>query len=242
MKGKVADVVMAVRNGEQIVRKYQPIVSNPNSAAQVANRAKMKLMSQLSAVMAPVIAIPRMGTKSSRNLFVKTNYKSVTYTTDTASIPLADVQLTSSVVALPAVFATRGADSINANLGTIDVDVNRVVYAMFAKYDNELRYVGSAVANEAGTVAAPWAVTLPLVSDDVVVYAYGIRDNNENAKVVFGNLETPDAQTVANLIVTRTLLESDITVTRTRGTELAATTNNAVSPATNSDSRTSKKK
>ena len=103
MTGKVADVVMSVRNGEQIARKYQPIVTNPNTPAQVEARAKLKLMSQLSAVMASVIAIPRKGNVSSRNGFVKKNYQSLTYASQQADIALANVQLTDSVVAMPSI-------------------------------------------------------------------------------------------------------------------------------------------
>ena len=242
MTGKLADTVMSVRNGEQIARKYQPVVFNPSTPAQVAQRAKLKLLSQLSAVMAPVIAMPRNGSVSSRNLFTKVNFPNTNYATDTATINLALVQLTSSVVALPTVIAAREEDDIIANLTSLDVDVDRVVYAMFAKNGNSLRYVASAVANDAGTLAAPWGAQLPLVNDEVVILAYGVRDNNENARTVFGNLQAPTAETVANLIVQRTLTGADITLTHTRGFQLAAASQMAVSPSPEDGNRSSKKK
>ena len=70
--GRVAGSVFAVRYGEVIERAYNPYVSNPKSEAQVEARAKLKLLSQLAAVVAPVLAMPREGAKTSRNKFVAT--------------------------------------------------------------------------------------------------------------------------------------------------------------------------
>ena len=224
MTGKLADVVMTVRNGNQIVRKYQPIVANPSTALQVASRAKLKALSQLTAVMAPVIAMPRSGMVSARNKFVKKNYALSSFANDTASINLLGVQLTDSVVSLPNIGATRTETGITAYLTTIatigSVDVNRIVYAMFLRQaDNTLRYVGSAVGANSDD---GFAAYLPLVSGSVIIYAYGVRDNNENARAIFGNLTVDPATTTATLVVNRTLTEADITLTETRSLQIAA--------------------
>lgn len=231
MTGKLADTVMSVRNGEQIARKYQPIVSNPSTAAQIAQRAKMKMLSQLSAVMAPVIAIPRRGSVSSRNLFTKVNFPLATYSTDTASINLAGVQLTSSAIALPAVLATRGEFGIVVSLDSPNgsasgepygVDIDKVVYCSFVKgSDQKLRFHSSVVVSAAGT-NDDWAGSLPYTATEVVVLAYGIRYNNENARTVYGSLETPTAQAIAKLIVASTLTNNDVSLTETRGIQIAA--------------------
>lgn len=228
MTGKVADVVMSVRNGEQIVRKYQPVVSNPNTPGQIQARAKLKLMSQLSAVMAPVLAIPRVGSKSSRNIFVSTNYGNVSYAeeTNTASINLVGVQLTRSVLPIGGFnSAAREQDGVHVNLvnDLIPADVSRVVYAMFAKgADDSLEYRGSGVSSSRGDGQAAFGAILPNENRSFVVYAYGIRDNTEYARVTFGNLATPTAENVAKLIASRTLLETDITLTKTTGIQMAA--------------------
>lgn len=236
MTGKLADTVMSVRNGEQIARKYQPVVFNPSTPAQVAQRAKMKLMSQLSAVMAPVIAMRRTGSVSPRNLFTKYNFKFATFLTDTADVTLNDIQLTKSVVALPRVGVGRQTTAIWAYMElaseTDTVDVDRVVYAMFVKQnDNRLRFVASRVATAAGTTGN-WGVTdFPLINDEVVVYAYGVRDNTENAKTVFGDMQAISAEAVAKLIVTSALTETDITLTETRAFTLpAVSTQNSHAP------------
>lgn len=217
--GKLGAAVYAVRNGEQISRQYQPVVANPSTEAQIAARAKLKLMSQLSAVMAPVIAIARLGAVSSRNMFVKENYPLTTYGENQADIMLAAVQLTKSVVDLPGITATREASNLNVGLEPISapVNVNRVVYSVFAKdANNKLRLLGSSVAITAGPNNS-WNTTVPAVGAELVVYAYGVRDNTDRARATFGNLEAVTAETVAKIIVTRTLLETDITPTITRG-------------------------
>lgn len=241
MTGKLADTVMAVRNGEQLARKYQPVVSNPSTQAQTAQRAKMKLLSQLSAVMAPVIAMPRAGAVSSRNLFTKVNFPLTSFAQNTADITLANVQLTSSVVGLPAISVNRAASDIVASIADVTaiVNVDRVVYALFEKgADNKLRFVQSMVATERGG-EYDWRVRFASNPNACLVLAYGVRDNNENARVTFGNLEALTAETIAKVIVTRTLTESDITLTETKGVELAAATQ---SREENNETSSSRKK
>lgn len=222
--GKVGGSVFSIRNGVVIERQYQPIVNNPSTDAQVAARAKMKLMSQLSAVLGPYIAIPRVRNISSRNLFVKKNYGLSSYSNNTASVDLNNVQLTTSVVGLPEVRVTRDSDTISVNIFGVTglANLSRVVYVAFVKLpDNRLRFYESKVVSDAG-VQGNFVTTLVGTSYSLVVYAYGVRDNTESARVVFGSLESPTAEQVANLITQRVLLESDITLTETRGATLAA--------------------
>ena len=223
--GKLGAAVYAVRNGEQISRQYQPVVANPSTPAQLEARAKLKLLSQMSAVMAPVIAIPRRGAMSSRNLFLKRNYSLATYSANQADVTLQSVQLTESVVALGAFQSVRrDAEKIVASLNPSSVEgaINRVVYALFAKMsDNSLEFAGSTVVSAPG-VANTWEATLPLRNEEVVIYAYGIRDNTEAAKAKFGNLEAETAESVAKLLVSSVLTSSDVTLTKTIGTTINA--------------------
>lgn len=237
MTGKLADTVMSVRNGEQIARKYQPIVYNPSTPAQVAQRAKMKLMSQLSAIMAPVIAIRREGSKSARNIFTKVNFPLTSYNDSTAEITLEQIQLTKSSVGLPAVGVTRGATNLNVFLAGNEASISRVVYAAFEKRGTDLVYIGSSVSDEEGEGETFWASTLPLSNEEVIVYAYGIRDNTEAARAAFGNITVLTATAVATLIATRTLTEADFTLTRT-----VANTLNAASRDGGVDEKTTRKK
>lgn len=221
--GKVAGSVFAIRFGETIERAYNPVVANPSTTKQVEARAKLKLISQLATVLANDIAIPRVGAQSPRNLFVKKNYGLMSYTNSQADINLNNVQLTSSVVGLVSVVATRTEQAIRVELGAVPVEISRIVYVgMQKRMDGTLAILGSTVVSEPGTPAAAFVGNLPLSSAEVVVLAYGIRDNTENARAIFGDMQAVTAEQVAKVIVTRTLLEDDITLTETVGTTLAA--------------------
>lgn len=220
LTGKFADSVMVVRNGVQVVRKYQPVVSNPKTAGQIAARAKLKLMSQLSEVMAPVIAIPKVGNVSSRNLFVKKNYGLTSYSNDAANVTLTSVQLTDSVVALSSFTATRqtGQSSIiDLGFAASLPGIDRVVYAAFVKTaGDKLRYAGSTTVT--AETSSTFTTTLNLYTGaEAVVYAYGIRLNSERARVVFGNIAAAPAETTAKLIVSSSVTAEDITLTETVG-------------------------
>lgn len=220
MQGKVADVVMAVRNGEQIVRKYQPVVSNPSTPAQVESRAKLKLLSQLSAVMAPVIAIPRQGAVSARNFFVKLNYGATSYSSDTATVNLTQVKITKSVVGLPVLNVTRveGGTLSLALYPSPQQVFDRVVYAIFHRTDtNDLVYDGSRTVDTPGeSNTYPASFALSSSANTQVVFAYGVRDNTEAARAKFAEMNVPTAEMIANLLVTRSLTEADVTLTETQ--------------------------
>lgn len=213
LSGRQGNNVFAVRNGEQILRKYQPVVLDPKSAAQTAVRAKFKLLSQLAAVMASVIAIPKDGPKTSRNQFTQKNYDTVTYANGVASIQLDAVQLTDSAVGLPALSSTES--TVELIQATTTGAVSRVVYAKFARQaDETLRYITSAVATEPGANSHwPVAMTAPVGS---VIYAYGIKDLSELAEVKFGQMIAPSAEQVAKVVTSRMLNSGDIQMTETR--------------------------
>ena len=224
--GKLAGSVFAIRNGETIERAYQPVVANPNTAAQIASRAKMKLLSQLSAVMAPFIAIPREGAISSRNLFVRKNYPATSFTSNNADVDLLGISLTKSVVSIPGISVTRTVNDLTMAMSADAPSLSRVVYAAFIITEsNELRNIGSAVATTPGADNR-FETTLTIEGTgqsgrQIVVYAYGLRDNTEAATVAFSDVKVVNAQSVARVIATRTLTNTDVTVTETVSTIVA---------------------
>ena len=96
MTGKVGNIVLTSVGGKVVGREYNPNVANPNTQPQQNTRSKFKLASQLSASMAPVIAIKKEGNVSARNLFVKENFPAIRYSQGVADINLNVVQLTKS--------------------------------------------------------------------------------------------------------------------------------------------------
>ena len=220
-QGKLGGTVFAIRNGEQILREYNPSPSNPSTVGQVEARAKLKLMSQLAAVMAPVISIPSVGAVSSRNLFVKNNYKYASYSNETAEVSLTSVQLTKSVLGLPTIDAVRQQNDVAVSLASNTVTVDRVVYVCFLKgADDKLRYFDSKTVSDPG-VSGRFESAFNIVSRlPILIYAYGIRDNSQSARVLFGDLVAPTAETIAKLVTSRVLTEQDITLTETQAVEL----------------------
>ena len=217
--GKLGSSVFSVSAGTQIVRQYQPIVTNPSTAQQVNNRARLKLMSQLSAVFADVIAIPKEGMRSARNLFVQTNYPVTSAVNGVASANLADIAITRGGAQIPSVIAERVEDtSVSVALAAkADQIVSRVVYVMF--YRNaagELQLIDSAVVETAGEDGT-FPYEFPYQERDVIVYAYGIFDKNAKASAKFGNYQVTDGTQVASLIADRKISENDYLLTKTRG-------------------------
>lgn len=77
--GRVGGVVYAVQAGRQVVRAYQPIVSNPKSVAQSIQRAKGNLVGRISKI-TPWQILEGLGDNkfNRRSRFLKLLLKSVT--------------------------------------------------------------------------------------------------------------------------------------------------------------------
>ena len=224
--GKLGSSVFSVTAGEQVVRQYQPVVTNPSTENQVNNRARLKLLSQLSAVMADVIAIPRAGALSPRNIFVSDNYPITAAENGAATIDLAKIALTKGGMQIPAVVAERDGDTgINVALADkADQLVARVIYIAFYRNNvGELQLLDSAVIETAGPEGT-FPYVFPYMSQDVIVYAYGIFDKNSKATAKFGNYGVETGTQVASLIADRKVSESDYLITKTQGVVLAGET------------------
>lgn len=224
LSGKLANSVMVIRGSDNIVREYKATIANPNTPGQISARARLKMMSQLAAVMAPVMMFrKRSSNVSMRNVFVKANYPMATYENNQASIDLSSVKLTEGVVSLPNVSLARTDGNLTLGLvPTPNLNVSRVVYAVFARQgDGTVRLAGTAVATEAGA-SLTWPASVQAPVENGVVLAYGLRDNTDAARVTYGNIDWVSVQPEVVLEVTRRLLESDVTVTETKGDTFAA--------------------
>lgn len=218
-KGKTGSIVYSVRNGQQIARAYNPYVANPNTPAQVQSRAKLKLLSQVSAAVAPVIAIPRQGAVSARNGFTAVNYKYTEYVSRVAQIKLADMQLTDSAVGLEGFTADRtGGTAIHCQLlADMSAQFDAIVWVAIAKLSSGQLYPAADALVEAPGIDGKFAVDLPFIEGDVSIHAYGIRTKSAAAKAAFGNLTSRDASGVASLVANRTIPVADLGLSETRG-------------------------
>lgn len=221
--GKLGASVFSVNSGAQIVRQYQPVVANPSTSAQVDQRARLKLMSQVAAAMAPVIAIPKNGLKSSRNLFISKNMDSCIATDGVAQVTYENLQLTAGNIGFPSITAARAAQTgvISVNLSSAPSgDIARVVYIMYRKTQGQMEYVASRIVREKGE-NNNFPTTFPASSGDVVLFAYGMKDSDAKATAKYENYNVATASDLATLISSRTIAFGDYTFTQTRGTTLA---------------------
>lgn len=233
-RGKLGAAVFSSTNGQQVVRQYQPNVKNPNTVAQTMQRARFKLMTQIASSMAPVIAIPKSGAVTSRNMFVKKNMPLVIGTEDGAQLVYENLQLTSGTRALPGIYVEREAGKLKIGLLQAPTgNISRVAYCAFAKdSEGQLSYEWSIVSSTPGEKGTFDVQTNDIVSLDVVFYAYGMVDTNAKATAAFENYHVDSATDLAKLIATRKISLSDFSLTKTRGTTLKAGENqNVVVPA-----------
>lgn len=233
--GKKGSDVYAISGGEQIVRQYNPVVSNPNTDGQVTQRARFKLASQLSAALAPSIVIPKKGLLSARNQFVKKNMDYIYSNAGGATASYENLQLTDGNRGLPGIgVESSGQDAIQLFLASdVIASVSRVVYNIYTKTtENQLQLATSRVVPI--TSSNPDAnVTLGRPAGDIVIYAYGMIDKNTGATAKYGNYQVQSGQDIAALVASRKLSAADYSFTQTRGVTLANGQNETVTPGEN---------
>lgn len=224
MTGKVGNIVLTSVGGKVVGREYNPNVANPNTQPQQNTRSKFKLASQLSASLAPVIAIKKEGNVSARNLFVKENFPAIRYSQGVADINLNVVQLTKSQRSFIGFNADRSSGSaiaveLNADSAAA---LSRVVYIGYKKAaDGSLLFFDSKVCSTAGA-DGKFKDVLNYTADAVVLYAYGMKDLEAGITTKFGNMSAPSAEDVAQLLVSNSDNMSGVQLTKTAGLTMAA--------------------
>lgn len=222
--GKVGSMVYSVVGGQMVAREYQPNVSNPNTQSQVDQRARLKLASQIAAALSPVIAIPKEGLKSSRNLFIKKNMGAVSANDGVAQVTYENLQLTAGNAGIPAIHVRRSAEiGVHVALEERgDAAVTRMVYILYRKTSEAtLQYVQSIIVESAGSLGT-FPGSMLYTEGDIVVFAYGIKDLNAKAHANYSNYNVLNGEDIAKLTISRKVSLSDYQFTMTRGTTLFA--------------------
>lgn len=218
--GKLGSVVYANVGGVQVSREYNGAPRNPKTTAQTQQRAKLKLISQLAAVAAPIIAIKREGLKSGRNIFSSQNFGLVGYADNTASIDLTKIQLAKGTMPMPAItITTPNPDKIGLDVAeVINPDITKIAIAILEQdTDGNLVVKTSKVIDNPGTTDLGFVPCSLTENYKYTALVYGVRPNSEKAHVVLDNLNAPTAASLAQVIATRSLSTSDATLTRTVG-------------------------
>lgn len=232
--GKLGTSVFTTVKGVQIVRQHQPVVTNPSTNLQVAQRSRFKLISQLAASMANVIAIPRIGLTSSRNLFIKKNMPTVIGDAEGAKVSYENLQLTNGTADLPTIVATRSSGNLTLKLASNASEiVNRVIYCIFKKSSgNQLMLNNSAIVSVAGEDGS-FKLQITDIAGDLAIYAYGMKDTSASASATFGNYKVTNASDVATLVSNRSISSKDFVFTKTHGTTLFSGENENVTVGEN---------
>lgn len=230
--GKKAGVITYKVGDTYLVREYTPKVCNPRTEKQVAHRAKIKLLSQISAIFRFFIAIFPTSGSSSRAIFARINYPNIDTLSTTAEIDYTSVSLTDSNRPLPQVQKDivpvhTGYRPYIHFLDEPTQDIQRVFYYLFTKTDNgQLSLVGYYLSERRTTPTATgffnWA-SAPIEVDtegkslhDYVVFAFGMGDNSEEATQHFQDLDVDYLEKVAWLIKENLITSADYYFTETR--------------------------
>ena len=222
--GRLGSSVFSVNHGVQVVRQYQPKVNDAKSAAQTAVRAKFKLLSQLSEILAPSMGFARIGLVSPRNLFMRANYPTTEFNTQgmKAQIPMLSVVLTDSPIGMSPLAVTRDGSTVTMTTQGPNVDFDAFVYiAITSGEDVRMRNVANGIVTEKTGGKFTASVTFD-VGVGGYVYAYGIRyggDSKINAK--YESIISQPPNGVVNVI--EQLLAAGASVTETRSAVVPAT-------------------
>lgn len=201
MSGKTGSFTYRQSRGQTIVSQYQPIVKNPNTEGQQAQRAKFKLMSQLAAIMSPgfgtmgVVKRPARQTPTQRNAFVQLNFELVQVSTDnqtvTATIPMEQLKLTSSFRTMPTLTLTENPNAIDvAFTSTLPTEV-ATVRLVTVGYRDGVATIVDLRDVPATQFASTYLVNVP--AGKYTVLAYGLIPSESSAsRLDLDNIHTPE--------------------------------------------------
>lgn len=219
--GKLGSSVFAISGGEQIVRQYNPQVSNPQTDAQVKQRAKFKLLSQIAADLANVLAFAKDKLKSARNQFVSKNMPLVSYEDGEASVPVYNLQISAGSKEIPNLEAQRAANNkVNLNLASsAKDDCDAIVYVVIERTaDNRLHVTETKVVTEPDDGSFPTSADAPEGIFDVL--AYGVKFTSATAKTKFDDYMVQLNDENAILTINPASLLSGGITTATAGVEV----------------------
>lgn len=246
LSGKMGSAVFRQSGGKTIASQYQPIVKNPNSEGQQAQRAKFKLMSQLAAIMSRgfgsfiIKTRAEKGKGTQRNAFVQTNFPLVQVTEETAGgvtakIPMEQLQLTTSFRTLPT-FNTEGTSATvgyaNVNIPNVPSDVTtiRVVAVGYQVIEGGAKQAFIESITDCpvtdGEIDQQISYLAPkTVGEQVTILAFGlIPSEAASKKIDLDNIHTPaDENFISAIKLDQMVSDGQMAETKTIGINLTVT-------------------
>ena len=214
ISGRQGNNVFAILKGETILRKYQPIVANPNTTSQVAARAKFKEISQFGSII-PVRAITGLSKLAKqKNVTLRNSFSSlnilegnVNYENNVASIDYTKVQFSDGHVALDSLhpdfqesqevdlqFVSQEA-AVNPSLYTCVAVVFCPALKQFVVNDTPVPYATASTNGIILPVSANWA------GAKVRVWGYMVKAESVDALVRYSSaFASSDFSVTAELV------------------------------------------
>ena len=221
--GKYGASVWVVRKGQQIVREYVKNIDNPKSEGQVRQRARFKLMSQVTALMSPIVQNRPIDDESIRNAFARENAGAFSWDNENsrAVVDMLGLSITSSSLGLPGLSAVVAASPLPVSLSRTPIEsVDAVFYAAYGKLGDKYELAGTIMVDEAG-VDHHYAGNIPYFGANVtgIVYAYGVKWTSAEVRSVYENYKADPVHS-ASLILQLLRNPSNATLTMTRAIEI----------------------
>jgi hypothetical protein len=230
--GKKAGVVTYEAGGQLIAREYNPHPANPRTLKQIQQRAKIKLLSQMGALMRFYIAIFPTDGRSARAQFSSINWKKISAQDETAQINYTQIEISASTFPLPTIdrSVTLIEDHWRKRIYVTEEpaeEIKRVFYFIFRKdLNGSLVLADYYLSERRSTPANPgyfnWAGATFEIDDsghslyDYVVYAVAMCDKSEEATEYFLNLDVDYIEQVGRLISEKLITAADYYFTETR--------------------------
>lgn len=220
--GKLGASVWTVRKGVQVVREYTNKVSNPNTPAQVGQRAKFKLLSQLGAVVDGDGMFFRNINpgESMRNAFMRANMPAVTLspTGDVALLNVGAVVLTDGHTTAPTASFNRTAGTLSVDLSANAMsDIMGIGYAVITlpELGRVIGYSARAEKAEGATTITATIVAGPALMNKTNVLVWGYRFADAAARAKYEEIAASETADVVSLEFNRMLREGLIEPTQT---------------------------
>lgn len=231
LSGKMGNAVFRQRYGETIVAQYQPVVSNPNTQAQQNARAAFKLITQLSAIMAPaygtlgVITRPARQGRNPRTGFVAKNYNLIEVdpspeAAERVTIPMEKLQLTDSFRPLGTMQLSTSSGEVTAVVAVNpDVKSVRFVEVGYISMNGESQAVINAITDVPVEDGEAEYGTDGDVGGKLTILAYGLIPSAEAIRRIdFDNIHTPaDEDFISAVALDKMVRDGEMSVTMTMG-------------------------
>lgn len=223
-RGSVGGTTFLINHGVQIAKAKIQQMSNPSTPAQVSSRARLKLLSQLSANVADFIAIRREALVTARNFFTKVNYGYTAMIDGVAEIDLSNMQFTKSSVGMVGFSVTRASGyGLPVQLSENVFGVwDRVVWIVCKRLSDGRVQVAESKVIRITEEIPNGATVMQDPAVDCTIHVYGIKELTERGRIAFSNLAVSDAGAIASIVTSGELRTSDVQLSETRGLYLAA--------------------